>query len=177
MIAKKSPAVPLLVVLVLALFGALPSSVHSQATELGNDIFAALAETVDSLTESAATDWSKVDIRALREHLVDMHRLTMDAEVDEAETPSGLTAKVTGSDRVMAAARRMLPMHVAMMGKYRGWSVELDDRGDALVLTLASDQDEERARIRGLGLFGFLSLGKHHRNHHRALAMGQSMHH
>ena len=45
--------------------------------EAGQGAFAAVAEIVSILTADPKTDWSKVDISALREHLADMNELSL----------------------------------------------------------------------------------------------------
>lgn len=60
--------------------GALPAA--SQPTEPGQGAFAAIAEIVALLSADTSTDWSRVDITALREHLVDMNQLTLNADVE-----------------------------------------------------------------------------------------------
>ena len=48
------------------------------ATQPGQSAFAAIQEIVDILEADPKTDWSKVNIDALREHLVDMSNVTLD---------------------------------------------------------------------------------------------------
>ena len=45
----------------------------------GQSAFGAIAEIVQILEEDPATDWSRVDIDALREHLIDMEELVLHA--------------------------------------------------------------------------------------------------
>ena len=53
---------------------------HSgQSTMLGQDAFGAIQEIVGILEADPNTDWSKVNISALREHLVDMNEVTLKA--------------------------------------------------------------------------------------------------
>lgn len=42
-------------------------------TKAGNDIFGTIQEVVQKLHDDPDTDWEKVDIEALRLHLLDMH--------------------------------------------------------------------------------------------------------
>lgn len=50
--------------------------------EAGQDAFAAIQEVV-LLEADPDTDWSRVDIDALRDHLIDMHLVTLYAKVDD----------------------------------------------------------------------------------------------
>ena len=46
------------------------------ATQAGQGAFAAIQEVVEILAADSNTDWSKVNIDALRQHLVDMNNVT-----------------------------------------------------------------------------------------------------
>ncbi|RTM12059.1 MAG: hypothetical protein EKK33_18550, partial [Bradyrhizobiaceae bacterium] len=52
-----------------------------EPTQPGQDAFAAIQEIVQILEADPHTDWSKVNIDALREHLVDMSNVTLAAQV------------------------------------------------------------------------------------------------
>jgi hypothetical protein len=57
---------------------------HSPAStpkEAGQSAFAATAEIVALLSNDPQTDWSKVNIAALRQHLVDMNALSRPPQV------------------------------------------------------------------------------------------------
>jgi len=47
--------------------------------EVGQSQFAAIAEIVKLLRDDQGTDWAQVDIKALRDHLVDMDNVTTGA--------------------------------------------------------------------------------------------------
>jgi hypothetical protein len=132
---------------------------------------------VARLDADPATDWRRVNIRALRDHLVDMNELILHAEVAETAVDNGIAATVTGSDRTLAAIRRMLPMHAQMLGMedphLRATWREIDGGG---VLTVETDNPAGLDRLRALGFYGVMVLGDHHRRHHLAIARGQ-MHH
>jgi hypothetical protein len=59
-----------------------------QPAEAGQGAFAAIAEIVALLEADPNTDWSKVNIAALREHLVDMDELTLNAVAQEESIPA-----------------------------------------------------------------------------------------
>ena len=46
----------------------------------GQDAFGALQEIVSILEADPHTDWSKVNLEALREHLIDMNEVTLRAD-------------------------------------------------------------------------------------------------
>ncbi len=64
----------------------------------GQDAFGAIREIVRMLDADPKTDWSKVDIEALRQHLIDMSEVTLKANAT-AKPIDGLETTVTGSDR------------------------------------------------------------------------------
>ena len=55
----------------------------------GQDAFGALQEVVARLDADPATDWKSVNLRALRDHLVDMNELVLNAEVVETAVDGG----------------------------------------------------------------------------------------
>lgn len=152
---------------------------HSLA-EVGQDAFVALAEARTQLLADPATDWQMVDLDALREHLVDMHRVLLFAEVEKQELESGFRATVTGEGRTLDAIRRMVPAHAAMQDGHGGLSArveELDGSPGGVVITVTTTDREAIPRIQGLGFFGFLTAGEHHLPHHWSLVRGQPMRH
>ena len=81
------------------------------AANAGQSAFATLSETVRLLTADPKTDWSKVNIEALRQHLIDMDNVTLRAVVNATAAPGGLTMDVRGAGVVGEAIRRMLTPH------------------------------------------------------------------
>ncbi|MEZ4425636.1 MAG: hypothetical protein R3E98_19735 [Gemmatimonadota bacterium] len=160
----------------LALFGAAPAAGQELPQEPGQAAFAAIAEIVSLLEADPATDWSRVDIDALREHLVDMDRVTLGAVVRQRPLPNGVEMSLSGSTDVMASARRMVQAHTAMVSGAQGTSASVADRGDVLVVTWTTSRPDEVDRLRGLGFFGFLAEGNHHRMHHLMIARGADPH-
>ncbi|HEX7122934.1 MAG TPA: hypothetical protein VF178_11230, partial [Gemmatimonadaceae bacterium] len=75
-------------------------------TQGGQAAFAAISEIVRLLEADSTTDWSKVDIERLRQHLIDMDEVTLRAQVSQAAVPGGLRMEVRGSGRTRDAIRR-----------------------------------------------------------------------
>ncbi|MFP5257945.1 MAG: hypothetical protein ACLGQH_02865 [Acidobacteriota bacterium] len=144
--------------------------------EAGQGAFAAIQEIVVLLQADPATDWSRVNIRALREHLVDMNEVTVHAEVAEKLLPNGLEAEATGEGRVLAAIERMVPAHAGMLGGYSGWQVAATRIEKGVRLRVTSDNPDEVRQIQGLGFFGIMASGAHHQAHHLMLAKGEMPH-
>ena len=145
--------------------------------EVGQSAFAAIAEAVASLDAEPSTDWEAVSVLSLREHLIDMEQVVLRTAVEETPIPDGVKVTVRGEGRALEALRRMVPMHVHMMRGEGAPAVDVEPLADGFVLELTTEGEREIARLRGLGFFGFLAAGHHHRRHHWALVSGAPMHH
>lgn len=145
-------------------------------TEPGQGAFAALSEVVRVLETDPTTDWSKVDLDALRAHLVDMDRLVFDTAVTLSDLPNGISVFATGDVNTLATLRRMVPAHAAQLAIDARWTVAVEDLGNGVKLTVTSDDPATVARIRGLGFFGLMASQDHHREHHMMIALGKLPH-
>lgn len=142
--------------------------------EGGQSAFAAIQEITAALMADPATDWSRVDIEALRQHLIDMDNVTLRADVAREETDGGARFTVTSTDpSVIASIRAMTVAHVATMNGVEGWDMQVEEVDGGAVMTVTRP---EAARIRGLGFIGLMTVGMHHQAHHMALASGQDPH-
>ena len=144
--------------------------------EPGQGAFAALSEVVRVLEADPETDWSKVDLSGLREHLVDMDRLVTGSIVNETPLPDGLRASVTGDAETLASLRRMVPAHAGELARDDRWTVSVKETEEGVELTVTSDDDAVAARIKGLGFFGLMASQDHHREHHLMMARGEDAH-
>ena len=70
--------------------------------EVGQGAFAAIQEIVGLLEADPSTDWSKVDIEALRRHLIDMGNVTLRADVKAEPVDGGMRFTVSGAGAVKA---------------------------------------------------------------------------
>ena len=152
----------------------------ASAVPAGQDAYEAIAAIIAQLEADSTTDWSKVNVEALRRHLVVMNDVTLGARSVQASIGGGARMDVTGDGRVAASIRAMLHAHAPeldRMGLYRA-TVEDIPRGARLTVTAADPADARTvAKIRGLGFIGLLTLGAHHAQHHVALARGEAMSH
>jgi hypothetical protein len=139
----------------------------------GQDAFGAVHEIVRILEADPATDWTKVNLSALREHLIDMNEVTLHAAAAERPIDGGLDVAVTGGGRTLEAIRRMVPAHAREIDGLHGWSVRTADLPDGVLLTATSADPKEAAHIRGLGFIGLLASGSHHQPHHLAIVRGE----
>ena len=127
-------------------------------TQAGQDAFAAIAEVVRLLDADPKTDWARVSLERLRQHLVDMNEVVLHSDVNAREAPGGLVMDVTGTGRTEPAIRALVVPHAAALDR---------------MPTLAATTEAIPARIRGLGFAGLLTLGGHHGPHHLAMAKGE----
>ncbi len=146
-------------------------------TEPGQSAFAAIAEIVALLEADPATDWSHVDIDALRTHLADMDRVTLHAVATVAEVEGGARFEVTGTGEVADAIKRMVPAHAATMDGVDGWHFSATETADGATMTVTGASQADTAKIRALGFFGVMTRGMHHQAHHLMIARGMNPHH
>jgi hypothetical protein len=144
-------------------------------TQSGQAAFAAIAEIVRLLQADSTTDWSKVNIEALRLHLRDMDLVLMQSRVVASNVEGGVRLEVTGEGEVTEAIRRMLHSHgQALEAEFPvRTSIEHHERG--LVFTARAKDPADTAyaaRLRALGLAGLLVMGDHHAPHHLMIARG-----
>lgn len=156
--------------------GAHQADVPMAPRENGQAAFAAMAEIVALLEADPATDWSRVDLDALWHHLMDMDEVMLRAQAETTPIPGGLRARVTGNGRTFAAIEAMVPAHAGELDRRPDWSARAEVGADAVLLEVTSDDPAQVQRIRGLGFFGLMASGEHHRPHHLAIARGEPMH-
>ncbi len=145
----------------------------------GQAAYGAIAEVVARLDADPSTDWSKVNIETLRQHLIDMDNVTMRSRVVSRDVPGGFTAEVTGDGPVVDAIRRMTTAHAKQLAKDGTMKAEVTEiPGGVRMTVLNADPGDARsvARLRGLGFAGVMTLGNHHGPHHEMLARGVNVH-
>ncbi|MBD1545792.1 hypothetical protein [Roseibium aggregatum] len=146
-------------------------------TEPGQGAFAAIQEIVNLLAADPETDWSKVNIPALRAHLIDMNNVTLHAKAEATPVDNGYRFTVTGSGEVKESIRRMVKAHAATMNGVAGFSYTAEDSVDGAVLTVTVADPADLTKLHALGFIGVMTLGAHHQAHHLAIAEGMSPHH
>lgn len=142
----------------------------------GQDAFGTIQEIVRILEADPATDWSRVDIEALRRHLVDMNEVTLNAAAAVTLVDGGATYTVTGDGRTLEAIRRMVPAHAHEIDGVNGWTVKAEPVAAGVALTVTALDPKQAAQIRGLGFIGVMAQGGHHQMHHLAMARGGFSH-
>jgi hypothetical protein len=146
----------------------------------GQDAFGAIAEIVKILEADPATDWSKVDIERLRQHLIDMNEVVLRAAVKQTPVPGGLAMEITGTGRTEQAIGAMLVPHAVELDRMPSFAVKTETIPGGVRLTVVAKQPDAAAvvaRIRGLGFAGLITEGAHHQAHHLAMARGEALGH
>ena len=169
-----------LVIMLAVVLGAafLPETVSAQNPPAmpGQDAFGAIAEVVRLLDADPKTDWTKVNLERLRQHLVDMNEVVLHARAAQAEIPGGLVMDVTGVGRTEQAIRAMLVPHAAELDGMPAYSAKTAPIPGGVRLTVTAknaDDTKAVARLRALGFIGLLTEGGHHGPHHLAMAKGE----
>jgi hypothetical protein len=147
----------------------------SAPKEPGQGAFAAIQEIVGILEADPQTDWSRVNIDALRAHLIDMNNVTLAAQVASEPVAGGMRFSVTGAGPVGESARRMLLAHAATMNGVYGWRFEATTTEGGAILTVRAPE-ADLPKLRGLGFMGVITRGMHHQAHHLAIARGGHPH-
>lgn len=146
----------------------------SPLSEPGQSAFVAIAEVVATLEADPNTDWSKVNIDILRQHLQDMDRVTIDSIAVAEEVEGGMRFTVTGSDIVAPSIERMVLGHASIMDGVDGWAYNGEIVANGAEMTVLVPE-ADLAKLKGIGFYGLLAAGPHHQPHHWAMANGLGM--
>lgn len=152
-------------------------TMQAQPTQGGQAAFAAIHEIVQMLAADPQTDWSKVNIEALRQHLIDMDNVTLRATVNSVDVPDGVEFRVTGTGATVGSIRRMATAHARTMNGVGGWTYTARDIPDGAALKVKVAQPAQIAEVKALSFIGVMALGSHHPMHHLMIATGQAMAH
>lgn len=150
-------------------------NMQSPLTHPGNEIFGTIQEVISKLEANPDTDWSKVNLEALRQHLLDMKAFTEEVEVLEKKpVENGVEISVHPvTDRAQAALKRLMGMHPKMLKMEKGWDMSARQEGKNWLIRCTTDKSDEVTKIRALGYIGLLAEGAHHQMHHWMMATGE----
>jgi hypothetical protein len=149
-----------------------------EPTMPGQDAFGAIAEVVRILEADPATDWSRVDLERLRQHLIDMNEVVLRSVVKPTPVPGGLTMEITGTGRTAQAIQAMVVPHAVELDRMPSFAAKTEPVAGGVRLTVVAKQPDDPkvvARIRGLGFAGLITEGAHHQPHHLAMAKGEAI--
>jgi hypothetical protein len=141
-------------------------------TKSGQSAFAAIHEIVEMLEADPDTDWSKVNIDALRDHLIDMNNVTLYAKITYEPTVNGEHIRVSGKGEVRDSIQRMVMMHAAMAGDTKDWHMTAARAPDGADVNVTATSPLGLKKLKALGLMGMMAEGMHHARHHMMLARG-----
>jgi hypothetical protein len=144
----------------------------------GQDAFGAIAEIVRLLDADPSTDWTKVDIERLRQHLIDMNEVVLRSAVKQTPVSGGLAMEITGTGRTEQAIRAMVVPHAVELDRLPSFAAKTESISGGMRLTVLARNPEDAkvvARIRGLGFAGLLTEGAHHQAHHLAMGKGEAL--
>jgi hypothetical protein len=143
-----------------------------QPTMPGQDAFGTIQEIVRMLEADPATNWSKVNIAALREHLIDMNEVTLHAVATQRDLDNGVEIAVTSVGRTLEAIKRMVPAHASTLAQ-TGWNAKTEDLPNGVTLTVTTNDANQTTKLKALGFMGIMVQGGHHRPHHLMMAKGE----
>jgi hypothetical protein len=145
-------------------------------TQPGQSAFAAIEEIVALLEQEPTTDWSRVNIEALRQHLIDMDNVTLGATVLAQPIDGGMSYRMTGSGPVAGSIQRMVQAHASMMDGANGLALRAELVADGALLSVTTDQPQQLPKLKALGFIGLMTSGMHHQQHHWMIASGSNPH-
>ncbi len=156
-----------------------PSVSDSPLTEAGNDVFGTIQEVIRKLNHDPKVDWSKVNLEALRRHLVDMNDMTLNIEVISQQTiDKGLKILIRPTTlRSASALHRVFAVHPAQLKDETGWKMWVQKIEQTYSLTITTENPDEVHQIKALGYIGIMASGNHHQVHHSMMAKGENPHH
>lgn len=148
------------------------SGAFNVPTMPGQDAFGTIQEVVRLLQADRTTDWSKVNIGTLRQHLIDMNEVTLHAAAAERLLDNGIEIAVTGEGRTLEAIKRMVPAHISELREI-GWIAKSEDLANGVKLTVTASEAQPLAKLKALGFMGIMVQGGHHQPHHLMMAKGE----
>jgi hypothetical protein len=138
----------------------------------GQGAFGTIQEVVQILEADPATDWTKVNIAALREHLIDMNEVTLHAAAAERALENGVEIVVSGEGRTLEAIKRTVPAHARELVKL-GWNASTEDLPNGVKFIVTTSDPKETPKLKALGFMGVMVEGAHHQPHHLMMARGE----
>ena len=149
--------------------------IAAMPTQPGHGAFGAIQEIIEVLEADPMTEWSKVNIEALRQHLIDMDNVTLHADVKSEAVDGGMVFVVSGPGAIEESIQRMVTAHAATMNGVGGWELIATTTEAGATLTVHTPAAEVE-KLQGLGFIGVLTHGMHHQMHHLMIARGGASH-
>jgi hypothetical protein len=139
----------------------------------GQGAFGAIQEIIQILRADPGTDWSRVDLDAPRQHLIDMDEPTLHAEAEVRRVDGGIQVAVTQQGRTLDAVRQLFSKNAVHLTGNDGWIVLTTELPNGATLTATAADPKQATIIQGLGCAGVIASGTHHQQRHLTIARGQ----
>ena len=149
---------------------------QGRLTEAGQATFSAIQEAVALLEADPNTDWSKVNIEALRRHLVDMDNVMTLTTIEAIRVNGGARFIVSGPASIVPSIQRMIAGHSMTMDGKDDWMYVPAKTAQGGTLEVTTVRAQNVAKIRALGFAGIITRGSHHQPHHYEMAVGSMIH-
>ena len=140
----------------------------------GQEVFGTIQEIVKILEADPTTDWSKVNIAALREHLIDMDEVTMRAAASERALDNGVEIAVTV--KAAPSMRSSAWCRPTRMSSWRSAGRRTEDLPNGVKLIVTTADPRQVVKAQGAGIHGHHGPGRHHQAHHLMMAKGEFAH-
>jgi len=147
----------------------------AKPTMQGQEVFGTIQEIVHILEADLTTNWSKVNIAVLREHLIDMDEVTMRAVTNQQTLADGIAITVTGEGRTLDAIKRTVPAHTQELASL-GWQARTEDLPNGVKLVVTTSDPRQVVKLNAFGFMGIMVQGAHHQIHHLMMAKGAFAH-
>lgn len=144
----------------------------------GNAVFGTIQEVLRKLEADPSTDWKKVNLEPLRQHLLDMHHMAEHVDVVAQKfIDKGIELTVRATlPSAIPALDRVFNAHPKILKAETGWDMTASKDKDKYKLRITCDDPSQVDKLRALGYIGIMAEGNHHAAHHWALARGQIPH-
>jgi len=147
--------------------------------EAGNDIFGTIQELISKLSNDPNTNWEKVNIEILRQHLLDMNDMTFNVElISQRAIKNGVESIIKAkTKRSEEALERIFQAHPSQLKKETNWDMHVLKNNGQYILSTTTTNQKDIPKIRALGYIGLMAIGSHHQKHHLLMATGGNPHH
>ena len=150
----------------------------SALKEAGNDIFSTIQEVIDKLNNDPDTDWGKVDIEALRQHLLDMNDMATNVEIiNQKPLNNGLEVVVQAlTARAETTLAKVFNVHPVYLKRETGWNMLVVRNNKQFIVSTTTQDPKQVKKIIALSYIGLMAYGNHHQPHHWGISTSQNPH-
>ena len=106
------------------------------------------------MSSDPKTDWSKVNIDGLREHLVDMDELVLRARSTTTVFDSKSYSPCLDRGRTLQAIQAMIPAHGGVLSQTTNWEVKSELTENGAIMSISTDNHAALKVIKALDFSG-----------------------